>query len=71
MLISPNFEKDFQISSFASKNTIVGVLSQKNEEGFEQPIVFYRKTLKDSPFRYNIMETQDFSLVKALQDFRV
>ena len=26
VLISPNFEKDFQIYSFASEHTIVGVL---------------------------------------------
>ena len=71
MLISPNFEKDFHIYSFASENTIVGVLLQKNEEGFEQPIAFYRKTLRDAPLRYNIMETQAFSLIKALKDFRV
>ena len=35
VLISPNFEKDFQIYYFASKHTIVGVLLQKNEEGHE------------------------------------
>jgi len=38
VLISPNFEKDFLIYSFASEHTVVGVLLQKNEEGYEQPI---------------------------------
>ena len=33
MLISPNFDKQFLIYSFASKHTIAGVLLQKNEEG--------------------------------------
>ena len=35
VLISPNFEKYFQIYSFASENTIAGVILQKNEEGYE------------------------------------
>ena len=35
ILISPNFEKDFQIYSFAYEHTIAGVLLQKNEEGYE------------------------------------
>ena len=66
-----NFEKDFQIYSSASKHTIAGVLLQKNEEGFEQPIAFYSKTLRDAPLKYNILEKQAFALIKALKDFRV
>ena len=57
--------------SFASENTIASVLLQKNEEGFEQPIDFYSKTLRDEPLRNNIMEKQDFALIKALKYFRV
>lgn len=71
MLISPNFEKDFQIYSFNSEHTIASVLLQKNEEGFEYPIAFYSKTLRDAPLRYNIMETQAFYLIMTLKDFRV
>ena len=56
VLISPNFEKDFQIYFFASKHTLVGVLLQKNEEGYEQPIAFFSKTLRDAPLKYNILE---------------
>ena len=56
VLISPNFEKDFQIYSFASEHTIIGVLLQKNEEGYEHPIAFYSKTLRDAPLKYNILE---------------
>lgn len=29
MLISPNFEKDFQIYSFASEHTVVGALHKR------------------------------------------
>ena len=35
---------------------VVGVLLQKNEEGYEQPIAFFSKTLRDAPLKYNILE---------------
>jgi hypothetical protein len=48
VLVSPNFAKDFIIFSFTSKDTIAGVLLQKNDQGDEQPIAFMRKNLRDS-----------------------
>ena len=38
VLISPDCSRDSQIFSFASEHTVAGVLLQKNEQGFEQPI---------------------------------
>ena len=35
VLISPNFDKQFLIYSFASEHTLADVLLQKNEEGHE------------------------------------
>ena len=35
VLISVDFEKDFQIYSFAFEHTVASVLLQKNEEGYE------------------------------------
>jgi hypothetical protein len=57
--------------SFASKDTIVVVLLQRNDEGFEQPISFFSKTLRDAELKYDIMEKQAYALVKALKSFRV
>ena len=71
VLISPDFTKDFIIFSFASVHTIVAILLQKNKEGQEQPIAFFSKALRDTPLKYNTMEKQDFSLIKALKDFKV
>jgi hypothetical protein len=70
-LISPNFEKEFLIFYFASQDTLGAALLQKNSEGFEQPIAFFSRALRDVELKYNIMEKQDFSLVKALKYFRV
>jgi hypothetical protein len=44
------------IFSFASENTIVVVLLQRNEQGHEQPISFFRKNLRDSKLKYDIVE---------------
>ena len=35
VLISPDFEKDFLVFSYASEHTIVGVLLQNNDRGEE------------------------------------
>jgi hypothetical protein len=59
------------IFSFASENTIVVVLLQRNEKGYEQPISFFRKTLRDSELKYDIVEKHAYALVKALKSFRV
>jgi hypothetical protein len=45
VLASPDYAKYFFIFSFASEETIVVVLLQKNGEGHEQPIAFFRKSL--------------------------
>ena len=71
ILVSPNFDKDFMIFSFASEHTIAGVLLQKNEQNEEQPIAFYNKALRDSTLKYDIMEKQAYACVKALKEFKV
>ena len=47
VLVSHDYAKDFFIFSFAFEETIVVVLLQKNQEGHEQPIAFFRKFLRD------------------------
>jgi hypothetical protein len=58
------------IFSFASENTIVVVLLQKNSENLEQPIAFFSKSLRDSKLKYNILEKQAYAMVKSLKYFR-
>ena len=59
------------IFSFASEHTIAGVPLQKNELNLDKPISFYRKSLRVSTLKYDIMDKQDYALVKALKEFRV
>jgi hypothetical protein len=71
ILASRNFEKDFMLFSFASEHTIASVLLQKDEHNFENPIVYYSRTLRDAPLKYDIMEKKAYALFKALKEFRV
>lgn len=65
VLASPNFTKDFIIFSFSLEHTIVAVLMQKKKEGYEHPIAFFSRGLRESSLKYNIMEKQAFALVKS------
>jgi hypothetical protein len=71
VLINPNYSKEFLIFSFASSDTLVVVLLQRNTEGLEQPISFFSRALRDAEMRYDIMEKQAYALVKALKAFRI
>jgi hypothetical protein len=70
VLASPYYTKDFLIFSFAFEHTITAVLLQKNKEGFEQPIAFFSKSFRDAELKYDIMEKQAYTMVKALKAFR-
>jgi len=71
LLASPDFTKEFITFSFSSEHTIAAVLMQENKEGYEHPIAFFSRVLRDASLKYNIMEKQAFSLLKALKYFRV
>jgi hypothetical protein len=65
VLVSPDYSKEFLIFSFASEYTIATMLLQKNNEGYEQPISFFSKILRDAELKYDILEKQSYAMVKA------
>lgn len=67
----PNFSKPFQVFSFASYHTIAAYMLQKNDEGHEQPVAFFSKTLQASELNYDLNEKQAYALVKAVKSFRL
>eukprot|EP00253_Pinus_taeda_P020896 PITA_20896 len=71
ILTNPQFDREFIIFSFASEHTIAAVLLQKDDQGYEKPIAFFSKALRDAPLKYQIMEKQAYALVKAIKDFRI
>ena len=58
VLTSPDYLRDFLIFSFASEHTIVAVLLQKDDGGFECPIAFFSKSLRDAELKYDIIQKQ-------------
>jgi len=66
-----DYTKDFIIYSFASKDNIIGILMQKDNEGNNRPITFMSKPLQDVEARYTITEKQAYALIKSLKYFRV
>ena len=56
VLAGLDYDKPFMIFSFESPHTIAGVLLQKNEEGYEQPIAFFSQVLCDAELKYNILD---------------
>ena len=69
VLISLDYSKDYQIFSFATEDTITGVLLQKNHEGLKQPIAFMSKPLHSSKLKYTTMEKQSICLSQILEYF--
>ena len=47
------------------------MILQKNAEGFEQPISFFSRALRDAELRYNLIEKQAYALVKSMKSFWV
>jgi hypothetical protein len=68
VLISPNFDKDFYIFSFASNDTIAVVLLQKNDDRHEKLIAFFSKVLRDVEVKYDAIEKKAYVLIKSLKD---
>jgi len=71
VLVRPQFYEEFFIFSFASQETIVVVLLQKNSKGCKQPISFFIKVLRDAELKYDILEKQVYALIKASKSFQV
>ena len=70
-LISPDYTKGFYIFSFASYDTVAAVLLQKDDEGFNHPISFSNKTLRDSELKYDPIDKQAYALINSLKSFRI
>lgn len=67
---SLDFSKPFQIFSFTYYHTVVVVMLQKNDEGYEQPFSFFRKSLQNVELKYDIVEKHAYELVRDVKAFR-
>ena len=48
VLIIPDYSRDFIIFSFSPRDTIAGVLMQKDVDDYEHHVAFMSKVLRDS-----------------------
>jgi hypothetical protein len=69
ILISPDFQRDFIIYSFATEAIVASVLTQKNNNGEDLSISFMRKNVHDYELRYLELEKQVLALVKFVAHF--
>lgn len=69
VLVSPDFDMDFYIYSFASDHTLAAVLTQRRELG-EHLIAFMSTQLKGAELNYSTLDKQAYALVKAVKKFR-
>jgi len=55
-LVSPNFDKEFFLYTFASNVSYVAILTQKNVDGNEVPISYMRSNLQGAELNYPYVE---------------
>ena len=70
VLISTDFEKYFLIFSYASKETIVVGLLQKNKQSLEHPISFFIHALRDAKLNYSLIEKHRYFFCAKYHDQR-
>ena len=66
----PNFEKDFIVYTFASDNSLVAVLAQKEKGGDEYPISFMSTSLQGGELNYPSIDKQAYAIFKVVKQFR-
>lgn len=69
MLMDLNFNKDFNIYSYASDSTLSTILNQHHNDNAEVPITFMSIPLKKHKLKYSLVEKKAFLVVKAVKQF--
>ena len=69
-LKSPNFEKDFNLYTFASNDSLAAVLTQKEDGGNEYPISFMSTGMHRVKLNYLAVDKKTYAVFKAVKQFR-
>ena len=68
-LLSPNFNKDFILYTFASDISYATVLTQLNQQNNEVPISFMSSNFKGAELNYHEVDKQAFAIFKVVKHF--
>ena len=66
----PDYNREFILITDASKVILDAILSQKDEDGKEHPIVYDSKTLNKSEMNYDTTHLEALAVIWALRKFR-
>ena len=69
-LVTLDFKKDFIIYFNASEHTLLGILTQINDQGNKFPITFMSVPLKKHELNYSLIEKQAFVVVNFVKQSR-
>jgi hypothetical protein len=69
-LMSPDFLRDFTLYMFVFYQSYVVVLTQKNVENNEIPIVFMNSVFKGAELNYPAVDQQAYVVFKAVKHFQ-
>jgi len=70
VLMAPNYEQEFNITSDASGTGIGGVLTQLDVNKKERPIAYFSRQLKGHERNWSTYELETLALVESLKNFR-
>ncbi len=70
VLLTPDFEREFYLTTDASDYGVGAVLQQKDDEGSLHPISYYSKTMSLNHLNYSTTEKEALAVVMALKFFR-
>lgn len=69
-LVLPNFEKEFVLSTDASKYAVGAVLCQYDDDKFLHPVAYASRKLKDPEIRYSTVEKELLGVVFGVSYFK-
>eukprot|EP00253_Pinus_taeda_P020679 PITA_20679 len=69
ILVSPNFDKEFLLYTFASDISYAAILTQKNNDDNEVPISYMSSNLQGAELNYPDVEKQGFAVFKTVKHF--